>query len=70
MSQDPSTGIYLEELLARIYVMAGEPEKAVERLEVVLGNPWYISRDWLRLDPHYAPIRTHPAFVRLLAGGS
>jgi tetratricopeptide (TPR) repeat protein len=70
VSQDPSTGLYLEELLARIYVMAGKPEKAVERLDVVLAKPWYISRDWLRIDPHYAPIRTHPAFARLLAGGS
>ena len=37
--QNPDIGVYLEEILARIYVMAGQPEKAVERLEVVLALP-------------------------------
>jgi tetratricopeptide (TPR) repeat protein len=59
---------YLEEILARIYVMAGQPEKAVERLEVVLALPSAVSRAWLKIDPHFAPIRNHPAFVRLVSG--
>jgi serine/threonine-protein kinase len=62
------TGAYLEEILARIYVMAGQPEKAVEHLAVVLAHPSPISRAWLRIDPHFAPIRNHPAFVRLVSG--
>jgi tetratricopeptide (TPR) repeat protein len=66
--QNPEIGPYLEEILARIYVMAGQPERAVERLEVVLAHPWYISRAWLKIDPHYAPIRNHPAFLRLVSG--
>ena len=61
---------YLDEILARIYVMAGQPEKAVERLEVVLAHPWPVSRAWLKIDPHFAPIRNHPAFVRLVSGGT
>jgi hypothetical protein len=46
--------------------MAGQPEKAVERLEVVLAHPSPVSRASLRIDPHFAPIRNHPAFVRLV----
>ncbi len=48
--------------------MAGQPEKAVEHLKVVLANPWPVSRAWLKIDPHFAPIRNHPAFVRLVSG--
>jgi serine/threonine-protein kinase len=66
--QNPDIGVYLEEILARIYVMAGQPEKAVERLEVVLSLPSAISRASLTIDPHFAPIRNHPAFVKLVSG--
>jgi len=66
--QNADFGPYFEEILARIYVMAGQPEKAVERLEVVLAHPGAVSRAWLRIDPHFAPIRNHPAFVRLVTG--
>ncbi len=66
--QNPDIGVYLEEILARIYVMAGQPEKAVERLEVVLALPSAVSPAWLKIDPHFAPIRNQPAFVRLVSG--
>jgi TolB-like protein/Flp pilus assembly protein TadD len=66
VSRNANFGFYVQELLARVYVMAGEPEKAVERLEVLLAGPSIISRDRLRVDPHYAPLRDHPAFTRLL----
>jgi TolB-like protein/Flp pilus assembly protein TadD len=66
--ENVDVGPYVEELLARIYVMAGQPEKAVERLEVMLEQPHAVSRAWLRIDPHFAPIRNHPAFVRLVRG--
>ena len=66
--ENPDIGVYLEEILARVYVMAEQPDKAVERLEVVLANPGAMSRAWLRIDPHFAPIRNHPAFVRLVSG--
>jgi tetratricopeptide (TPR) repeat protein len=61
-------GLYIAEVLARIYARAGMPEKAVEQLGVLLRSPSPISREWLRIDPNYAPIRNHPAFVRLVGG--
>jgi tetratricopeptide (TPR) repeat protein len=66
LSQSVTFGVYLQELLARIYTMAGKPAQAVERLEVVLAHPSLLSRDRLRIDPHFAPLRGDPAFQRLL----
>ncbi len=63
-------GLYVAEVLARIYVRAGMPEKAVEQLGVLLRGPGPISREWLRIDPNYAPLRKYPAFVRLVGGTS
>ena len=68
VSRSANFGRYVQELMARIYVMAGEPGKAVERLEVVLAGPSLISRDRLRIDPHFASLRGHPRFERLVEG--
>jgi tetratricopeptide (TPR) repeat protein len=65
-AQGVTFGVYLQELLARIYTMAGKPAQAVERLEVVLAHPSILSRDRLRIDPHFAALRGHPAFRRLV----
>jgi serine/threonine-protein kinase len=64
-----NVGIYLQELLARIYTMAGKPAQAVERLEVVVTKPSTLSRDRLRIDPHFAALRAHPDFRKLVEGG-
>jgi serine/threonine-protein kinase len=65
ISQAATFGAYIQELLARIYTMAGKPAQAVQRLEVVLAHPSQISRDRLRIDPHFAALRDHPDFRRL-----
>jgi len=57
---------YLHHQLARIYVLAGEPEKAVDQLERLLNNPYYLSPGWLRIDPNFASLRGNPRFERLL----
>ena len=59
---------YLHHQLARIYVLAGEPEKAVDQLERLLNNPYYLSPGWLRIDPNFALLRGNPRFERLVAG--
>jgi tetratricopeptide (TPR) repeat protein len=65
-AQSVTFGVYLQELLARIYTMAGRPTQAVERLEVVLAHPSLFSRDRLRIDPHFAALRQYPAFRSLV----
>jgi len=59
---------YLHHQLARIYVLAGEPEKALDQLERLLKIPYYLSPGWLRIDPNFAPLRGNPRFEQLIAG--
>jgi serine/threonine-protein kinase len=64
-SADGYTGPYLEHQLARIYILTGEQEKALDRLESLLRMPYYLSPGWLRIDPTFDPLRRNPRFVTL-----
>jgi serine/threonine-protein kinase len=67
-AKDAQWGPYLEHQLARIYVLVGEPEKALDQLERVLNTPYYVSRAWLKIDPNFASLRGNPRFERLVNG--
>jgi serine/threonine-protein kinase len=69
MSQDAYGGAYNQLQLARIYILAGEPEKALDQLEPLLQVPYYLSPGWLRIDPTFDPLRRHPRFLRLVGAG-
>ena len=68
MSRDATQGTYLQHQLARIYVLTGDPEKAIDVLERILAVPYYLSPGWLRVDPSFAPLKGNPRFDRLIAG--
>jgi len=55
--------------LARIYVMVGEFDLAIDQIELLLSKPGELSIPLLRLEPAWAPLRDHPRFKKLLAGG-
>jgi len=61
-------GAFRVEDLARVYIMVGEYDAAVDQLEFLLSIPGHLSIPWLRLDPMCAPLREHPRFQRLLEG--
>ncbi len=62
------TGPYLQHQLARIYLLVGEPEKALDLLEPLLKMPYFLSPGSLRIDPNFDPLRKNPRFQRLVAG--
>ena len=66
----PSPGPYFQHQLARIYILVGEPEKALDQLEPLLRMPYYLSPAWLRADPTFDPLRNNPRFRKLAEPGS
>jgi eukaryotic-like serine/threonine-protein kinase len=70
IAKDTYTGPYLQHQLVRIYIETGEPEKALDRLEPLLGMPYYLSSGWLEIDPNFDPLRKNPRFQKLAEGGA
>jgi serine/threonine-protein kinase len=68
VSRDGYTGPYIQHQLVRIYVLVGEPEKALDQLEPLLKMPYFLSPGWLKIDPNFDPLRKHPRFQKLVAG--
>jgi hypothetical protein len=54
---------YVRYVVARIHVLAGRPEEAIDRLESLADEPGLRSRQFFRIDPNLAPIRDHPRFA-------
>jgi TolB-like protein len=69
ITKDAEIGPMRLEDLARIYVMVGKYEDALDILEELLSRPSEQSVARLRLDPVWDPLRDHPRFQRLLAPG-
>jgi serine/threonine-protein kinase len=69
ISKDAYTGAYVQHQLARIYILSGEPEKALEQLEPLLNVPYVLTPAWLKIDPNFDPLRGNPRFQKLVAGG-
>ena len=67
-SGDKYIGAYIQFQLVRIYILVGEPDKALDQLEPLLRIPFYLSPGWLRVDPTFDPLRSNPRFKRLVEG--
>ncbi|MGI9040551.1 MAG: TPR end-of-group domain-containing protein, partial [Gemmatimonadales bacterium] len=66
VANDAYGGAYFQHQLARIYILVGEPEKALDQLEPLLKISYYLSPGWLKIDPTFDSLRGHPRFERLL----
>jgi serine/threonine-protein kinase len=69
LSKDANNGAYDQHQLVRIYLLVGEPEKALDRLEPLVRIPYFLSPGWLRIDPAFASLKGNPRFERLIAAG-
>ncbi len=67
--KDALRGPYIQHGLVRIYVLVGEPEKALDQLEPLLKIPYFLSPGWLKIDSNFDPLRKNPRFQKLVAGG-
>jgi serine/threonine-protein kinase len=66
ISKDALTGTTRVENLAQIYVMVGEYEEALKRIDTLLSIPSALSTQILQLDPVWKPLKDNPKFIKLL----
>jgi tetratricopeptide (TPR) repeat protein len=59
-------GAYNLKVLAWVYTLTGDQEKAIDVLQQLLAIPSYTSPGLLRIDPTWAPLRRNPRFQRLI----
>jgi len=69
ITRDAANGAYYQHQLVRIYLLVGEREKALDRLEPLLEMPYVLSPGWLRIDPTFASLKGDPRFEKLIARG-
>jgi TolB-like protein/Flp pilus assembly protein TadD len=68
VSKDGYIGPYIQHQLVRIYILCGEPDKALDQLEPLLKVPYTSSLPWLKIDPNFDPLRNNARFQKLVAG--
>ena len=68
VTKDAYTGASVQHQLARIDILVGEPERAIDQLGPLLKIPYLLSPGWLKVDPNFDPLRKNPRFQRLVAG--
>jgi len=68
-TKDAFRGPFRVRDLARIYVMVGEHDAAIDQLEYLLSIPGEISIPLLKLDPTWEPLLDNPHFQKMIKQG-
>ena len=66
VSKDELQGPNILESLARVYIMVGEQNLAIDQLDYLLSNPSKVQIEAVRDHPIYDPLRDHPRFMALI----
>lgn len=66
MSKEAWRAAFRVEDMARIFVMVGEHEEAIKKLDFLLSVPAEISVPGILADPTWAQLRNHPDFQELI----
>jgi hypothetical protein len=53
-------------VMATIYTIVGEYDKAIDELQIVLSIPSWCSTELLKADPLFAPLHDNPRFIELM----
>ncbi len=65
LANDHVAGLYDQQVLAQMYTVIGEPDKAIDHLDTLLRVPSFLSPAFLRVDPVWARLRGNPRFEAL-----
>jgi serine/threonine-protein kinase len=65
-SRDAVVAVDAMETLAHIYLLVGQPDRALDQLEALLALPGPMSAAWLSVDPRWNSLRGNPRFERLV----
>ena len=68
IATDGFLGPYVQMLLARVHMMVGNRDQAIELMKEPVTVPNNVSKAWLRVDPTWDPLRQLPEFQRLVSG--
>jgi len=55
-------------LLIRTYLAVGEPDLAMDEIDVLLKRPYVLTPAWLGIDPTYRSLRGNPRFEKMVKG--
>ena len=70
VEKDQITGAYIRHQVIRVYLVLGETGKALDLLERLVGIPYFLTPQYLAIDPNFAPLRGNPRFERLVKGAA
>jgi serine/threonine-protein kinase len=67
IAKDALVGTLLVYRLACVQAQVGRRDDAVATLRTLLTLPFYASPAWLRIDPNFEKLRSHPDFRRMVS---
>jgi TolB-like protein/tRNA A-37 threonylcarbamoyl transferase component Bud32 len=70
VEKDQITGAYIRHQIIRVYLILGENEKALDLLDRLVAVPYFLTPQYLAIDPNFAALRGNPRFERLVTGAA